>query len=124
MKRGRSPIRLVKRYADEAATRRNPARGEHRLAFDQPLYHWVCDEDRVRGAEFVSRKDPTKIMILHRATRPGVKWQVSTFDAEGAVGDVTGSSCAKVLNDVVSWRQNKIKSVETLRGSSRRRRRR
>lgn len=66
---------------------------------------WACDA-RFQSAEFQDRRDPTRTAIVHRSTKYPGAWQVSRFDAEGAVGDSKRSSCAEALREVppTSWR--------------------
>lgn len=37
--------------------------------------------------------------VLHRSTKQPGKWQFSTFDEQGAVGDVNRDSCTRAVND-------------------------
>lgn len=89
MARRRSPIR-----ASCKPWPFKPRPGERR----RQICYWVC-EGAVTGAEFVNRRDPTRTAILHPSTKKLGSFQVSRFDADGAVGDVVRSSCSAALRD-------------------------
>lgn len=92
---------------------------------DEKVYLWECDEDRVRGAHFVQRDDPTKSAILHRSTKGGgnAKWQVSFFDKDGAWGDSQEKTCQRALREHISKHVYRLVEVDTTDGPLRSRRR-
>jgi len=70
---------------------------------DRPVYKWVCDDARLRVAEFAERGNPQRTVIIHRSTKPeaGGSWQVSSFDERGAIGDTRYAKCTKALAEHV-----------------------
>lgn len=59
---------------------------------------WACRRGDLKAAQFVDRRDPTRIAVLHPSTKQ-TGWQVSRFDQHGAVGDVIRSTCGAALKD-------------------------
>lgn len=72
-----------------------PRPGERRHA---PLCDWVCDGS-IRGAEFVNRRNPKLIAVLHPSTKKAGQFQLSRFDEDGAIGDVVRPTCNAALKD-------------------------
>lgn len=90
----RSPIRLTTRPG----------------AFGIKLRSWSCDDDRLAGAEFQSRRDPAQTAILHRSTKHAGQWQLSFLDAQGPVSDLQNKSCTTILRELhhKQWRLRKV----------------
>lgn len=70
-----------------------PKPGERR---HKPLCQWAC-RGPVRAASFISRRDPRQTAILHPSTKRLGEWQVSIFDADGALGDSIAKTCTDAL---------------------------
>lgn len=94
----RSPIRLVKNAQISAFLRR-------------PIYQWTCDENATVAAEFVHRKDPRRLAVLHRSTKPGPTWQLSFFDKDGAVRDLRAPTCALALRELIPQSEYRLRDV-------------
>lgn len=72
-----------------------PKPGERRR---RPSCRWVCRVGApVQGALFEDRQDATSSAVLHPSTKRLGAWQVSFFDAQGAIRDVVAASCTDVL---------------------------
>lgn len=65
---------------------------------DMLVCHWKC-RPGIRGAQFRHRKRKDLYVILHRSTRSPGKWQLTSFDSEGPIGDIERSSCDEALRD-------------------------
>lgn len=91
---------------------------------DMKICKWTCP----RGGgtvQFRNRKRPEWFAVLHPSTKQKGKWQLSTFDERGAIGDVIRSSCEEALSDGGIGRDWKIEEVGReglglLRGARRR----
>ena len=59
---------------------------------------WKCEGD-VRAAKFIDRRAPDRYAIIHRSSKKAGWWQLSRFDAEGAVGDSLRPTCDAALKD-------------------------
>lgn len=69
-------------------------------AFDEiRICKWECDGNDLRVAQFRAKSHPDVYAVLHRSTKQPGQWQFSTFDEQGAVGDVNRSSCTLAVND-------------------------
>lgn len=58
----------------------------------------VEGEDEIDGVELVDIRDPRQYALAHRATSGGKRWQVTTFDQDGPIGDSRRDSLAEALN--------------------------
>jgi hypothetical protein len=98
-RRQRSPVRVGKCFAWPFAAK--PGERRH-----SPVCRWVCAR-APKGAEFVDRNDRSRTAVLHPSTKKS-GWQVSFFDADGAVSDVIRKDCDTALYDAgiipVAWR--------------------
>lgn len=101
-------------------TRRSPIRLERDRVMERLLdevgaperwYNWVCDDDRLEAAQFNERGNPERFAVLHRSTKPGPRWQLSFFDERGAINDVRGASCTRLLNEDVPRHVYRLKSI-------------
>lgn len=79
------------------------------------LCRWVCVRNP-RGAEFVNRRDGETIAILHPSTKKPGQWQVSRFDASGAIGDIVRPTCTETLYDSgilpATWKLRSVAQVD------------
>ncbi len=66
---------------------------------DFELRRWTPPPGFTAG-EFRDRKDPTRWAAVHRSTREPGRWQVTWFDAEGAIGDTTRAELADALREL------------------------
>lgn len=72
-----------------------PRPGERRR---RSMCKWVCARTP-RGAEFASRRGVPQTAVLHPSTKKVGQWQVSFFDADGAIRDVIRPTCNQALAD-------------------------
>lgn len=94
----RSPVKLVckqpwKDYGD-----------------DMKVCRWTCP----RGGgtvQFRYKRRADWFAILHPSTKQKGKWQVSTFDKDGPIGDVIRDSCEVALDDAGIGRDWKIEEI-------------
>lgn len=97
-KRNKSPVRMVcfqpfKDYGD-----------------DMKVCRWTCPRGGAT-VQFRSRHRPEWFAILHPSTKQRGKWQVSSFDDRGAIGDVIRDSCEIALYDAGIGRDWKIEEI-------------
>lgn len=77
---------------------------------DMLVCRWTCP----RGGEpvqFRAKWREDMFAILHRSTKERGRWQLTTFDKDGPIGDVIRSTCEEALYDGGvdrSWKLEKM----------------
>lgn len=77
---------------------------------DMKVCRWTCPRGGAT-VQFRYRKRPDWFAVLHPSTKERGKWQVSTFDKDGAIGDVIRADCETALSDAGITREWKIESI-------------
>ena len=77
---------------------------------DMKVCKWTCPAGGAT-VQFRSRNRPEWFAVLHRSTKQHGKWQLSTFDDRGAIGDVVRSTCEEALYDGGINRHWKIEAI-------------
>jgi len=95
----RSPVRVVSSYPWLD------------IGDDMRITRWEATE-QFEGACFVDRARPDHFSVVHRSTKVPGRWQVSRFDADGAVGDVETADLTLALREVLP-RLYRLASVRT-----------
>jgi hypothetical protein len=95
------------------AKRRSPFKLVCEPSFLEPgekLCRWTCP-DGGETAQFRARWRKDLYAILHPSTKQRGKWQLTTFDKHGPIGDVIRSTCEKALEDEgidQNWKLEKL----------------
>lgn len=100
-----------------AKAKKSPIRLECKRPFasfgdDMRVCQWKC-RPGIRGAQFRHRTRKDLYVILHRSTRSPGKWQLTSFDADGPIGDHERSSCDEALYDGYVNEKWKLEAVES-----------
>jgi hypothetical protein len=65
---------------------------------DEVFSKWKTTPD-FNGVGLVAKDDPSKFVAIHRSTKEPGRWQASSFDADGAVGDSIRDNPDELLQD-------------------------
>lgn len=79
---------------------------------DMLVCKWKCLPG-IRGAQFRHRKRKDLYAILHKSTHSPGKWQLTSFDNDGPIGDHVRSSCDEALYDGFIDETWKLEAVES-----------
>lgn len=75
-----------------------------------PLFKFRCGVG-LKSARFASKDGTAVYRVLHKSTKYKGKWQLSSFDDQGAIMDM-GGTCDELLDETrpKSWRLVEVKA--------------
>ncbi|HEX2815764.1 MAG TPA: hypothetical protein VHN39_05200 [Phenylobacterium sp.] len=74
---------------------------------DEVFSKWKATPE-FNGVGLVQKDDPSKFVAIHRSTKEPGRWQASSFDSDGAVGDSIRDNPDELLQDYSHKRYNPV----------------